>query len=323
MDQDVNQESEKQIEKNVEQLLPQQKKPGKVALQVFAVVVLLSLVGAGVYAWQNNRVAQLQNQVTELKRETVTQLQPEELTTKIKAELAKDYTVLDLNNNNKPSASEISIRTDETSPAYRPKGYNFYTNYAGGSTITVLTHDADPSGDPLPKAIDKTIRTNVAQVYTAAGLAKKSTRGRASDGNGLDIYEGKGLICTVDTTEAEISGSTASCGLLSEYSSAGAKTKPFAEALGDVEITAILSNLTITASVVKGYERAELGVGDINLGGGAVALFYKKEGGSWTYFKTVQEALACSEYNTEDLRNAYKGEKCYDAKTNSSDAIIK
>ena len=36
--------------------------------QIFAVVVLLALVGGGIYAWQNNRVAQLENQVTELKK---------------------------------------------------------------------------------------------------------------------------------------------------------------------------------------------------------------------------------------------------------------
>lgn len=68
MDQNLNQDTEKQVQKEVQQILPQEKQPGKIALQVFAIVVLLSLVGVGVYAWQNNRVTQLQNQVAELKK---------------------------------------------------------------------------------------------------------------------------------------------------------------------------------------------------------------------------------------------------------------
>lgn len=70
MDQNVNPEKEAQAA--VEQVLPGQKKPGRKALQIFAIIVLLGLVAGGVYFWQNSRVAQLESQVTELKRETAT-----------------------------------------------------------------------------------------------------------------------------------------------------------------------------------------------------------------------------------------------------------
>jgi hypothetical protein len=70
VDQNLNQEPEKQVQQDVQQLLPPEKKPGKIALQVFAVIVLLALVGTGIYAWQNNRVAQLEQEVTELKNDS-------------------------------------------------------------------------------------------------------------------------------------------------------------------------------------------------------------------------------------------------------------
>lgn len=62
---------EKEAQAAVEQVLPQQKKPGRKALQVFGIVVLLALVAGGVYAWQNNQVAQQNKEVDALKKTTV------------------------------------------------------------------------------------------------------------------------------------------------------------------------------------------------------------------------------------------------------------
>ena len=45
----------------------------------------------------------------------------------------------------------------------------------------------------------------------------------------------------------------------------------------------------------------------------AVALFYRASAESeWKYFTMAQQALRCGDYNTEELRAAYKGESCYD-----------
>lgn len=65
---DEQQNLEQEGQQAAQQVMPTQKKPGRLALQIFAVVVLLALVGGGIYAWQNNRVAQLEKQVTELKK---------------------------------------------------------------------------------------------------------------------------------------------------------------------------------------------------------------------------------------------------------------
>lgn len=321
MDQDVNQESEKQIEKNVEQLLPQQKKPGKIALQVFAVIVLLSLVGAGVYVWQNNRVAQEQKK--EVQTVKGVQAEASDVTSKVRSRLDQTYEIIDLDQNNRPTKQQVAIRLTQDSPIYQAKGYNYYTDYDGGSTMNVIAYQAANSDAQLPTSADVSIRGEVAKVYTDYGLTRKGSRGQTSDGTGIDVYEGKGLVCTATMLQSSISGSDVACGVISKYPMAAAQYKPFADLMGDLESTTILANLKIIDSAVKGYQRASLGQGDINLGGGAAVLFYRKAGESWKLFKTAQEALPCSDYNTSDLRNAYKGEKCYDLATNSSDEIVK
>jgi len=69
---DENQNLEKEGQEAAQQVLPAEKKPNRKPLMVLAIVLLLGLVGYGVYAWQNNRVAQLEKQVSELKKSPTT-----------------------------------------------------------------------------------------------------------------------------------------------------------------------------------------------------------------------------------------------------------
>lgn len=69
---DEQQNLEKEGQQAAQQVLPPQKKPGRAALQIFAIAVLLGLVGYGVYVWQNNRVTQLEDQVADLKKSSST-----------------------------------------------------------------------------------------------------------------------------------------------------------------------------------------------------------------------------------------------------------
>jgi hypothetical protein len=71
---------------------------------------------------------------------------------------------------------------------------------------------------------------------------------------------------------------------------------------------------TLTRKIEKNeagaYEHITVGLED------AVGLFYRKVGGEWKFFTGTQQAISCSQYNTAELKEAYKGEKCWDDATN-------
>ncbi len=67
---------------------------------------------------------------------------------------------------------------------------------------------------------------------------------------------------------------------------------------------------TSAEKIVKkdsGYQTIEVSVGD------AAALFYRKnEDSEWKFFTETQGVLLCGDYSTDELREAYKGDPCYE-----------
>lgn len=74
-----------------------------------------------------------------------------------------------------------------------------------------------------------------------------------------------------------------------------------------------LSGLQIADAKISGYQTAKASVsGPTARAGGGVGLFYKAPNQDWKLFKIVQSVLSCSDYNTDDLKNAYAGVTCYE-----------
>lgn len=67
----------------------------------------------------------------------------------------------------------------------------------------------------------------------------------------------------------------------------------------------------VVNSSVSGYKRLSASIHDMELGFGAVALFYKKDGEGWKYFRSAQAAISCDEY-TGDIAKAFAGTSCVD-----------
>ena len=298
-------------------IAPVSHKKRNILIAIIGVVIVLAL-GAGLgYAFfvakdaqgsaQQSQVAQDDNSSEQENQ----QLQPEDVTAKIKDTYASTYTLLNLDDNSQPKSNEISIRISKQAPAYKAEGYDFYTDYDGGSKIELVSSDTDSTGSGLPKTADTTIRSDIAGIYTDFGLKKTETLGDTSMGNTIDFYIGKGLVCTIETPTAAVSTNTASCGLVASYDDAAAKVKPFADALPSATGLTVLSGLKISDSQVSGYQNATLNQSELGGAGGSVALFYKKDAGVWAYFANTQQALSCSKYDTVDLRSAFKGDSCY------------
>ena len=292
-----------------------------VAVLILSVGVSLLLRGRPVVEQEqdierdNQVIQQTQIEKSDKKpvQETV-QLQPEDVIAKIKDTYAERYTLLDLNTNSKPGEGEMSVRSFKRAPPYKVDGYDFFTDYDGGAGLHLLTGRVDcPDTGLLPCSLDVAVRSEVVSIYVAYGLIKSGTRGDMKIGYSIDVYTGKGLICTIDTPAVRSSSVSASCGLISEYSDSAARTKPFIDALGDTAGTTVLTNMDITDSQIGGYQKAMASISDINHGGGARAMFYRKNPGEWRYFNSVQSPLLCSDYDTLDLRSAFKGESCLSA----------
>lgn len=72
----------------------------------------------------------------------------------------------------------------------------------------------------------------------------------------------------------------------------------------------------VTDSTVSPYQRIDIS------GGNAAQLFYRvSPDAEWQYFTGTQEALSCSEYNTQDLKNAYAGTTCYDEAAGANSTV--
>jgi hypothetical protein len=230
----------------------------------------------------------------------------------VREALAKKYTLLEEGN---PSADELLVGTQNNSPAYKPTGYTFYTNYNGGSTLMITT-PGNNANAALPKQIDIDVRSEVVKVYTELGLAKTDTRQISGSGEQTDVYTNEDLICTIEAPDSPVSGAVASCGELDKYDEAAAAMKPFADILPNVGESSGLFNLHIADSATPGHQKAWLDLANLAEGGGVLSLFYKKDGGEWQFFKNTQEAPLCSDFNTDDLKNAFRGQTCFDENGN-------
>lgn len=247
-------------------------------------------------------------------------LDPADIIAKVKTEAAKSGTLLDADTVTQLKSGQISYRMGTYSPAYKPAGYDFYISAGtGGSSVTLVSYYT--TGMSLPTPTETTIRTNVAQLYKDLGLTKTDTYGDAETSSLTHVYAGKGVICTVDDTTAQVSPTSVNCGLISAYTDAAAKAKPVVTALPSLTSTTAFGPVKIRDSQVNGYQSAQASVGDVKGMGGYAALFYKKDGGTWKYFKGTQEIIPCTEYNTTDLRNAFMGDACWDTATNKESTV--
>lgn len=82
----------------------------------------------------------------------------------------------------------------------------------------------------------------------------------------------------------------------------------------DYPTTIYVKDTEIKNSSVSPYQTISVGTSN------AAGLFYRvSPDAEWQYFTSTQAELECSEYNTEDLKKAYAGDKCWDG---LSDATV-
>lgn len=228
-------------------------------------------------------------------------LRPEDVTTQLRSYLAGKYTLTSADD---VKAGQVwASLNNNGGPTYKPAGYNFYVN-SDGSTLSLAAGpssawDVDAPDNPAMGKLTKAVHADVLKELSSLGLKSAGT----SYGVGKlqqVIYTGRGLACTVIADVA--------CGNIEHYEGFAAKVQPLTKVVPGFGSTTILSG-SIVNSQVSGYQKAELNVGDV-YGTGSVQYFYKKGSDPWVYFMGTQDGIDCSAFNTQDLRNAFKGEQC-------------
>lgn len=65
-----------------------------------------------------------------------------------------------------------------------------------------------------------------------------------------------------------------------------------------------------------GYKNATMGIGS------AMGLFYQEPGKDWVYFKGTQNEMSCTDFDTDTLKKAFAGQKCYDTATQTDSVVM-
>ncbi len=206
-----------------------------------------------------------------------------------------------------------------TAPRAQVTGYSFYT----APTPKQNSQVAFPRSDTELLGVYKTVQSTL----SSFGLTPVNQTSTAEATATLTLdYSSSSVYCELG--KAPISGNqygiSVSCAEKKDYTTVAEKIKPLYDLYYAAQTTkptkdVYLSDFTATSSTIQGYAHAELSITDN--GQNYTALFYQTPDKNWHFFKTTQAQLLCSDFNTQELRNAYLGISCTDSATQTQSTV--
>lgn len=276
---------------------------------LFAVLGIILVLGSMFISKMNSPANSLK-----LLADKVT-LKPTEVIEALQNKLSETYT---FKNDGEISldSSTIVYNYSKVAGTHPSSNGAYFFNNDKGYAINMLPGGVEKTiSSPSPKSNDVKLRQEVADIYQQIGLTKSKsyTTPNVPSADEWDTYSGKGVECNIQSTKSSGGGAYASCNEVSALKTSDDQLLAFYEALPaedkQNDNSIILSGVTkITQSPVAGYQRAEIKMFTASYG--SVALFYKKNDAKWVFFKYAQGTTMCSEFNTLDLQNAFKGTSC-------------
>lgn len=241
---------------------------------------------------------------------------PQDLIAKIQVALAAKYTLYDGDDNNYTN-DEFRIQHETFSGIYKPSGYDFFTDNDIGAALYVMKNYPLSAADysQMEEASALIIKTMTDNGLVSQGPLNGDTNTYEA------IYAAGDTTCNTTVLQNGDSSLFTSCGSIKELTETAAATKPMVAVIPNITSSTVVSAGEIMNSETPGYQYVSVGIGSI-IGGGGKALLYRKDNGSWVFFQAVQGEVDCADYNTQDLKNAYKGQGCYDSTTGDSEAIV-
>jgi hypothetical protein len=216
---------------------------------------------------------------------------------------------------NKYTSNVTKITLDFTitnTPAYKPNGVGYYIGTKSGAALKVALNASYDTVDDYynnqSKYIDP-ILVDIRAFLTSHGFENIT-------GYPDGYYSSSSVVCLTGAYPELLE-----CANTADYESAVTTLTPLVQAYvasnPSVDISKTVFSFPTISSAVSGYQTAMVSIGPLIGVGGAGGLFYKKDGGSWKYFKSTQAPLQCSDYNTDELKAAYKGDTCYSSSIRS------
>ncbi len=198
----------------------------------------------------------------------------------------------------------IEKNYDTTFPYYAPEGTN--------DTMIPLDRSYSlsyaPSNSSYPQLYDDLMKGNtqrmLARVLTDNGF--KENEGTLPGAN--SYLNNQNILCSMGMGGWPFS---VSCGSTSwvdhtDIKLAGELSVAYQEKTGNSLGYVTLHDAKVEDSEYKPYQRLQVGVVD------ALGLFYRTSPDSkWQFFIATQAPLACSDFDTDDLKRAFMGESCY------------
>jgi len=149
----------------------------------------------------------------------------------------------------------------------------------------------------------------------------------------LQSYSSKSFVCSLRNTPAinenkDLTKYTLqiNCANQSDFSKNTENMKSIIDAYA-TKVTndkdLLFSNLIVQTSGTEGYENAHLNVSDLDISIISKGLFYRKKDSNWSYFSVTsdQDKISCSDYDNDDIINAYVGFTCQDTDKNKSSYV--
>lgn len=202
--------------------------------------------------------------------------------------------------------------SDSGAAQFTPEGYSYNVNPSLSFTMTISGSAIGSGSSPIPSP--EQAFTGVISYLDSQGFSINDYRPSNGDGTSyIKLARKDSLLCFVDDiTITKASVVNVACADMSWYAAEAKKLLPFAEAykekMGDWPGFIGAGDLDVKAidSAVSPYQTASL------FGANSYMLFYRVNPTSrWQLFAAGQSGISCDKYNTPDLKNAYKGEKCY------------
>ena len=217
-------------------------------------------------------------------------------------------------------------------PAIKVAGYDFFTRLSNTSSSHTATHTRSVDSGK----VDST-EAALRSVLVEKGFTAKQIEAPV-DTVTITQYLHKDVACELYQTTGSNDEAKQlfqfGCGDMSEYEAWSKALKPFADIYTKASTTEYVPDTSlllsappkIKSSKTTGYSTAEVAISSTHEGesnaGGFAGLFYQTPDKVWHYFLGAQNNVRCDSYNSEDLKKAYLGEKCYDASSNSDKEVV-